>query len=280
MKVIKYLTYSLALMLLLVSCDKHEMKFVDNEEVVDMAEFQLHYFEPISNTAAYYIDSVFVNGVLYSSVNGSGQLLPYNGVPGGGVGKFFSVNPGNVNFKFYRGGNIVYDQNVNLTVGKQNVIVHDMNLAPIVIDNGYPYQHTSGTPNVATWNTDSLETVKFVNLLYEDANTPYSGKLQYQWQNPRTKEWENLGNPVAFGEATERAPILIVKATFNSSGSCRIDYRILTEDGEVLQVANSGGKMVNYSDYWTGYIGRSYMHFFRGIRTGSPTCAVSQWTSL
>lgn len=280
MKILKYLTYSLALMLLLASCDKHEMKFVDNEVVTDMAEFQLHYFEPIANTAANYIDSVFVNGVLYSSVNGSGQLVPYNGVPGGGIGKFFTVKPGDVNFKFYRKGNIVYDQNVNLTKGKQNVIVHDMDLAPIVIDNGYPYQHTSGTPNVATWNTDSLETVKFVNLLYEDADTPYSGKLQYQWQNPRTKEWENLGNPVAFGEATERAPILIVKTTFNSSGSCRIDYRILTEDGEVLQVANSGGKMVNYSDYWTGYIGRSYMHFFRGIRTGSPTCAVSQWTSL
>ena len=156
MKFFKYLTYSLALMLMLVSCDKHEMKFVDNYEVVDMAEFQLHYFEPIANTATYYIDSVFVNGVLYSSVNGSGQLLPYNGVPGGGVGKFFSVNPGDVNFKFYRKGNIVYDQNVTLTKGKQNVIVHDMNMAPIVIDNGYPYQHSSGTPNVATWNTDSL----------------------------------------------------------------------------------------------------------------------------
>jgi hypothetical protein len=280
MKILKYLTYSLALMLLLASCDKHEMKFVDNEVVTDMAEFQLHYFEPIANTAANYIDSVFVNGVLYSSVNGSGQLVPYNGVPGGGIGKFFTVKPGDVNFKFYRKGNIVYDQNVNLTKGKQNVIVHDMDLAPIVIDNGYPYQHTSGTPSVATWDTDSLETVKFVNLLYENATTPYPGKLQYQWKNPRTKEWENLGNPVAFGEATERAPILIVKTTHNSSGSCRIDYRILTEDGEVLQVANSGGKMVNYSDYWTGYIGRSYMHFFRGIRTGSPTCAVSQWTSL
>ena len=124
MKILKYLTYSLALMLLLASCDKHEMKFVDNKVVTDMAEFQLHDFEPIANTAANYIDSVFVNGVLYSSVNGSGQLLPYNGVPGGGVGKFFTVEPGQVNFKFYRKGNIVYDQNVNLTKGKQNVIVH------------------------------------------------------------------------------------------------------------------------------------------------------------
>ena len=265
-------------MLMVASCDKHEILY--NTDPAAEAEFQLHYFEPIDNVAANYIDSVFVNGVLYSSVNGSGQLTPYNGVPGGTTGRFFSINPGQAEFVFYRKGNIVYQQTTTLKAGKQNVIVHDMNLAPIVIDNGYPYQHTSGTPSVATWDTDSLETVKFVNLLYENATTPYPGKLQYQWQNPRTKEWENLGNPVAFGEATERAPILIVKTTHNSSGSCRIDYRILTEDGEVLQVANSGGKMVNYSDYWTGYIGRSYMHFFRGIRTGSPTCAVSQWTSL
>ena len=281
MKILKYLTYSLALMLLLASCDKHEMKFVDNEVVTDMAEFQLHYFEPIANTAANYIDSVFVNGVLYSSVNGSGQLVPYNGVPGGGIGKFFTVEPGQVNFKFYRKGNIVYDQNVNLTKGKQNVIVHDMNLAPIVIDNGYPYQHVSGVANAATWGTDSLATIKFVNLIYETPGQPYEGKLQYQWQNPRTKEWENLGNPVGFGEATDRCPILIVKSVFNSSGYCRIDYRILDEDGNTFQHWNSSGKMTNYSDYWNGYIGRSYMHFLSGIRQDKTNrVAVKQWTSL
>ena len=278
MKKFKFLVYSLALALMVASCDKHELMF--NTIPAGEAEFQLHYFEPINNAAAYYIDSVFVNGVLYSSVNGSGQLLPYNGVPGGGIGKFFSINPGDVNLKFYRKGEVVYDQMVTLNKGKQNVIVHDMNKAPIVVDNGYPYQHVSGTPSVANWDTDSLETVKFVNVLYESEGQPYEGKLQYQWQHPTTKEWHNLGEAGAFGEATERAPISVIKTTHNSSGSCRINYRILTEDGEQLQIVNSGGKTVNYSDYWTGYIGRSYMHFFSGIRTKNGFCQVKQWTSL
>ena len=278
MKILKYLTYSLAFLLVAASCDKHELMF--DTKKAEKAEFQLHYFEPIANNANYYIDSVFVDGVLYSSVNGSGQLLPYNGVPGGGVGKFFSATPGDHEFVFWRKGEIVYNQVVTLKEGKQNVIVHDMEKAPIIVDNGYPYQHVSGTPTIATWDTDSLETVKFVNVLYEAAGQPYEGKLQYQWQHPTTKEWHNLGEPVGFGESTERTKVTVIKTTHNSSGSCRINYRILTEDGEVLVHKNTGGKDVNYSDYWTGYIGRSYMHFLSGVRSGSPVTAVKQWTSL
>ena len=277
MKFFKYLTYSLALMLMVASCDKHEILY--NTDPAAEAEFQLHYFEPIDNVAANYIDSVFVNGVLYSSVNGSGQLVPYNGVPGGTTGRFFSIEPGNAEFVFYRKGNIVYQQTTTLKAGKQNVIVHDLNKEPIVIDNGYPYQHVSGTPTVATWDTDSLETVMFINLLYEEAGKPYEGKLQYQWQHPKTKEWNNLGEPVAFGEATDRAMVKVIKTTHNSSGSCRIDYRILTEDGNVLQICKSN-KFIDYSDYWTGYIGRSYMHFYCGIRTKNNYSQVKQWTSL
>ena len=279
MKFIKYLTYSLAVMLMVASCDKHEILF--KTEPAAKAEFQLHYFEPINNAAAYYIDSVFVNGVLYSSVDGAGQLLPYNGVPGGTTGRFFSVDPGEVNFKFYRKGEIVYDQTMTLAEGKQNVIVHDLNKPAIVLDNGFPYPHVSGTGTAATWDTDSLATVKFVNLIYEVEGQPYEGKLQYQWKNPRTKEWENLGNPVGFGEATERCKVLVVKSVFNSSGYCRIDYRILDEEGNTFQHFNSSGKMTNYSDYWNAYIGRSYMHFLSGIRQNKTNrVAVKQWTSL
>ncbi|MCL1973640.1 MAG: hypothetical protein FWG54_02350, partial [Bacteroidetes bacterium] len=80
----KKITYLFALMslMLFVSCTKHEILF-ETVPVGDKAEFQLHYFEPITGVAANYIDSVFVNGTLYSSVLGSGQLIPYNGVPGG-----------------------------------------------------------------------------------------------------------------------------------------------------------------------------------------------------
>lgn len=278
MKFFKYLTYSLALMLMVVSCDEHEILY--ETEPAAEAEFQLHYFEPVANNAKNYIDSVYVNGKKFSCINGGGQLQPNNFVPSGSVGRFFAVPAGNTKLQLYRKGSIVYDKDINLVKGKQNVVVHDMDADPIILDNGYPYQHVSGLASAATWATDSLATIKFVNVLYEADGKPYEGKLQFQWQNPRTKVWENLGNPVAFGEATDRAPILIVKTVFNSSGYCNLYFRMLTEDNEVLQVANAGGKFNNYSLYRQCNIGRSYMYFMRGIRTGSPTAAISVCTSL
>lgn len=279
MKILKYLTYSLALMLMVVSCDENVIEYPTDK--APAAEFQLHYFEPIANAAANYIDSVYVNGKKITCVNGGGNLLPYNAVPSGATGRFFSCEPGVNKFELYRKGEVIYSKDINLLSGKQNIIVHDLNAEPIVLDNQYPYQHTSGMASAATWGTDSLATIKFVNVMYEADGQPYEGKLQYQWQNPRTKEWENLGNPVAFGQATDRCPVLVVKSVFNSSGYCRIDYRILDENGEVFQHSNSGGKMVNYSDYWNAYIGRAYMHFLSGIRTSNTyRVAVKQWTSL
>lgn len=286
MKIIKYITFSFALAFSITACEKHELLYNTEPVTDDMAEFQLHYFEPIRNVAANYIDSVFVNDVLYSSVDGSGQLLPYNGVPGGATGRFFSTKVGVNNFKFYRGSQIVYNQDVTLSPGKQNVFVHNLNQPPIVVDNQFPYWNPSVTnATIESFNTDSIASVMFCNFLYEDAVTPYQGKLQYQWKDPRstTEEiiWHNVGSPVGFGEVTVRETIKIVKTVFNSSGSCRIDYRILDENGNVLKVCNTGGNMIDYSDWWTGYIGRSYMHIFSGIRTAStPNAAVKVWTSL
>ena len=279
MKFFKYLTYSLALMLMVVSCDKHEILY-PTEPAPD-AEFQLHYFEPIKNASDNYIHEVYLNGKLIANAAGGATLLPYNGLPG--YAKFYATNSGNNTLQLFRDGEEIYKADINLSKGKQNVIVHDMNSAPVIIDNQYPYQHVSGAGSAATWGTDSLATVMFINLLYEDGVNPYEGKLQYEWKNPRTKEWLPIGEPVGFGEATQRTQILVVKEIFNSQGACRIDYRILDENGDVLQVGNSKGKLSDYSDYWNATIGRSYMHFFRGNRLGGsygPTCAVSQWTSL
>lgn len=240
----------------------------------------MHYFEPINNEAKYYIDSVYINNTLYSSVKGSGQLLPYNGVPGGATGRFFSVKAGETNIKFYRKDKIVYDINTTLISGKQNIFVHDLTKAPIIIDNEYPYKNGLLAENIGTWNTDSIAFIKFYNFLYEKEGQPYPGKLQYQYQDVRSKEWKNIGQPVAFGQASERTTIKIVKSIHNSSGYCRIDYRILDENGTVLKVMNSSNRMVDYSDWWNGYIGRAYMHIFKGIRTQKPICSVSVWTSL
>ena len=150
----------------------------------------------------------------------------------------------------------------------------------MVIDNKYPY-YTGPLTGAEVFDTDSVATVMFCNFLYEDPTTPYPGKIQYQFQNVRTKEWENLGAPVGFAEATDRVEVKIIKTIHNSSGYCRVNYRILDEDGVVLKIMNTSGRYVDYSDYWNGYIGRSYMHIFSGNRSvKSPNSSVKQWTSL
>ena len=269
------------MVLMVASCDKHELQY--NTTPVTGAEFQLHYFVPVKSTnTAYAVDSILVNDVQVTSVKGYGQFKPQGGLPGSAdyPGRFYVANPGVTNIKFYKGSNVIYDQNVTLTNGKQNVIVHDMAKEPIVIDNQYPYQHVSGTPTVATWDTDSLQTIMFINMLYEESGKPYEGKLQYMWEHPTTKEWKNLGEPVGFGEATERVPVSVIKTIHNSSGYCNINFRLLDEDGNDLIYINSGGKETKYADYWTAYIGKSRMHFLRGVRTENGSCAVTQWTSL
>ena len=288
MKKIRFSIIAIAALLVLGSCTKHKLWFPMDEMPKDWAEFQLHYMEPVTNVAANYIDSVYVNGVLYASTKSGNALAVYNGVPGGGVGKFYGVKAGSVHFQCYRGGEIVYDRNVTLEPKKQNVIIHDLNADPIVIDNDYPYWDNRGTTATAeTWGSDSVAKVMFVNLLYEAPGVPYPGKLQYQYRRNDAKAddpWNDIGEPVGFGEATKRT-IVIIHYTggpaANQNKTQRENYRILTEDGNVLQYINSNGKLVNYSDYWNASVGRVYMHFYRGIRTQkSPYAWVSQWVSL
>lgn len=297
MKKIIFSILAIAAVVSLSSCTKHKMHFDVTELTGDVAEFQLHYMEPINNVTANNIDSVYVNGKLYSNSLGDGTLYPYNGIPsGGGGGRFFAANVGANHFQLYRGENIVYDQNITLKKGKQNIIIYDFTKDPIVIDNGFPYwqdRYNGVNVTAATWNTDSVFKVQFINLLFETPGVPYAGTLQYQYKRagnvldpitgavigPEPAEWYNMGEPVAFGETTGLQMLVMHKQTFNSSGTQRFDYRILTETGDELMKWN-GSKMVKYTDYWNAYIGRVYIHFFRGNRTVSPVCNVSQWASM
>ena len=292
MKKIIYSILAVAAVLLVASCTKHKMYF-DVDQLDNIAEFQLHYMEPINNVEANNITSVYVNGELYSSTGGSGTLYPYNGIPsGGGGGRFFYANVGSNHFQLYRGEELVYDMNVTLREGKQNVIIYDLTKEPIIIDNPAPYWSNRQVTG-ANWNTDEVFQVQFVNLLFETPGVPYVGKLQYQYKRagnildpitgevvgPEPEEWYDMGEPVAFGETTGFQILEMHKQTFNSNGTQRFDYRILTESGDELQKWN-GSRFVAYTDYWNAYIGRVYIHFFRGNRTVSPVCNVSQWASM
>ena len=276
MKAFKYLAIALTFVIGLSACEKIELTHPYDDVNGRTALFQVFYYEPVANVAANYIDSVYVNDVLYSSVDGSGQLVTYNGVPGGGVSRFFSAQPGDIRLRFMRGGKDVYERVVNLKQGKQGIDVYDLNENPSVVE--LKDFQPRPMPSPADWDTDSVSYVRFVNLLYEDATTPYPGKLQYQWsRNEADAVWANVGEPVAFGEATDFEPLIIHKETYNSTGSQRVNYRILTESGEPL-IVYDGSKMVEYSDWWNATLGRAVSHHFAGVRTAAPVSSVRTWT--
>lgn len=249
-----------------------------------MAEIQLHYFVPVTATATNNIYKMEIGRQEYVN-NGAAVVSTYNAVPSGSVGRFYTTAAGDVNIKLYKGTDLelVYDKNAKLTSGKQNVFVYDFDKDPIVFDNGYPYETNT------TMDTDSTCWVKFYNFLYEKEGEYSTLKLQYQYQYTTKEgsksEWKNIGSPIAFGESTGWQPITVIKSIFNSSGYARIDYKIKVQDenGEYtqdLQVWNSNGKYVSYSDYWNGYIGRRYHHILKGMRSAKPISSVSQFTAL
>jgi hypothetical protein len=268
------------------SCQKHIVEYNAAKASSDDAEFQLHYFVPLTAVTANNIYKVEINGQVIA--NSTNPLTTYNAIPGGGVGRFYTAKKGQINIKLYKGENLqpVYDQNCDLKAGKQNIFVYDFSKPPMVFDNGYPY-----TPDV-TAKTGSNGWIKFYNFLYEKEGVATDLKLQYQCQyviNDTTKvksEWVNVGKPVAFGESTGWQPVHVnVSTTAITNGNDRVDYRVrmIDKDGNdlgSLQVLNSSNKFVDYADWWTAYVGRRFHHILSGMRAGKPNCAVRQFTAL
>lgn len=279
MKIMKYISLILAVVLT-VSCEKHEIMY-DAEPVADMAEFQLHYYVPVTAVAANNITKVEVNSKLFA--NSRAPLATYNVIPSGAVGRFYAVSPGPVQIKMYQGVDmttLVYDKTVTLTSGKQNVVVHDFAQVPKVFDNGYPYEA------VLTTLTDSSAWVKFYNFLYESAGVPTTKKLQYQYVNSRTSALMNIGTPVAFGESTGWVKIVVVKTDLISQGSRTITFKIKEVDasGVVigdLQVMGTGGAFAAYTATASLTIGRRYHHTMAGFRAAAtPNSSVRVFTAL
>lgn len=278
------LIYFLIIILLAASCKKHVVEYDTVPVPENTAEFQLHYFVPVTSGAVNDINRVEVNGKLFA--NDKSPLTTYNAIPSGAVGRFYTTDVGTTNIKLYKGGTqLVYDQNCNLQAGKQNIFVYDFNKPPIVFNNGFPY------PKIVTDTTGSTAWIKFYNFLYETSGIPTDLKLQYQYQytkNIVTKEksdWINVGKPVAFGEATGWEPVTVIKEVQISSSSARIDYRIRLINGSgadvgALQVRNSAGNFVDYADWWNASVGRAYHHVFAGMRAATPVSAVRVFTAL
>lgn len=279
MKNVKYILFSAIAACALLSCQKHGLSFAPEVAADNMAMFQITYVEPIAVNAANAIDSVFVNNKLVAGSTGVGQLTvngtyPYG--PSGATGKFFATKPGNTNIKFYRKGNLVYDKDVNLKEGRQELYVFKLDEDPIILDNLYPYKGNPDRATTATFDTDSIARIRFINFSFKgDADTPNPTKIQYQWCHDKSKgatgrggvdgNWHNIGGPVAFGEATVFEPIQVWKETFNSGGNEQLWFRGIDEEGNVV-IAN---------DYWTTYIGTSVKHIYRGVVGGTPKAGIT-----
>jgi hypothetical protein len=280
MKIIKYFSLVLA-MTLSVSCVKNTIEY-NSRDIVDKAEFQLHYINPVTSVAANNITKVEINGELFS--NDKAPLTTYNAIPSGAVGRFYAIDPGSVNIKMYTGtdmATLVYDQNTTLTAGKQNVFVHDFTKVPVVFNNGYPYAP------VITEKTDSSAWVKFYNFLYETTGVPYDKKIQYQYLDSRTNLPVNIGPPVAFGETTDWQKITVVKSVAISSGSRLITFKMKEVDangviiGDLSIRGTSGTTYTAYSATATLAIGRRYHMIYAGFRTQTtPNSSVRTFTAL
>jgi hypothetical protein len=119
--------------------------------------------------------------------------------------------------------------------------------------------------------SDTIQYVKFFNLMYESAGVPTGLKLQYQYQytiNPiwteedvekgrapaglttndflanaalaqiptaqqKRSAWINLGPSVGFGENTGWQVVPVKRTAYLSQGSVRVDYRIVVTSGGV-----------------------------------------------
>lgn len=290
--IIKLLSSFIILVTLASSCKKHVIEYESENLPKTSAEFQLHYFVPVVTGAANNIVKVEINDQLYA--NSTTPIVPYNAIPSGGVGLFFTAPSGVTNIKLYRGAtaDLVFNQNVTLMPGKQNVFVHDFNKPPVVIDNGYPYE------KIVTDSTGTFAWIKFYNFLYETPGVTTPLKLQYQYQyntdpGPASthsnlmSDWINLGNPVSFGETSGWAQVPVIKHADRlvTQGAERIDYRIRMigpngDDLGPLQIQNSTGSMVNYSDWWNATIGRRMHHILAGYRASTPISSVRQFFAL
>ncbi len=286
MKFLKYISICL-LAVLAASCGKEDIKYPYDDINPDKAQIQVAYMCPKTAIAANYIYKIVVNGVTYSN-NGSSFLTTYNYVPSANVGLFYTVDAGEVSIQFLDNkNNEVYNQKIKLNAGsKQMVVVYDLSKAPAIV----PAEEPRKFAGVA--DTGDSCSVRIYNFLFESEGVPMTDKIQLGLQNIETKEYEPVGTPIAFGEATNFIPVKIDKlgpggTGLNSAGGQRRDFclfRIDAQTGEnkgQIKYTNSKGTVAGYTGYQTWYIGRGYLDFMRGVLDSKTfVVAMSQFGAL
>ncbi len=266
MKYIKYLTLCL-LVALVASCSDKDVTYqMTKVDTKTKAFVQIAYVAPVRNIAANYIYYVDLNGVEYGN-NGSTFLATYNFIPSGSTSRYYTVDAGSITIQLKdKNKAAVYNnQATGLEAGKRYIVfVYDTNAAPKVVE----------TPDFPTFPGTAATAdkcgMRLYNFVYEADGTPMTDKIQYAFRNDSTKEYEPVGTPIAFGEATSYFTPTVKKTVFNSSGYqtryntiLRIDATTGESKGQ-LTYTNSNGNTATFTDYWTLYIGRIYHHVAAG----------------
>ncbi|MCG1037750.1 hypothetical protein [Polaribacter sargassicola] len=278
MKKITRIALFLVYTFLIVACEQHIVEYDTTEiDIETTAQFQIHYMVPLSSGTANDINRIELNDQLLTNETFplyTNYFIPYSATGG----KFFTTDSGVINLKLYKGSadnlTLVYDKEIELPAGKTTLIIHDFDKMPTMVDYGE-------YPKITTEHTGETTWIKFHNSLYETPGVPTTLKLQYQyqyttdWDTGEKSEWINVGEPVSFGEATGWEPVTVNKTIEISSGYARVDYRIriIGDDGSDqgnLTVERSWG-MVEYGDYWTGYIGSYRQHILSRYRVDNTS---------
>ena len=262
-KILKYTVMIFTAALFMMSCEKNVLDF-DVTRKTDKTYVQLHNQIPVPTGTESNFYKVELNGVDVCRNGGTPPVnVPLNSwsnLPASGS-RTFEITPGQTNIKLYQGTNrnLKYDQSVSLQAGKQVLILYDFDKPPFVITEPDNYENDR-----VSYYTDTIQYVRFFNLMREKAGVASNLKLQYQYQytyNPiylesdqaagnipagsklgdavptanRVKSpWLNLGGPVGFGEDTGWQMVPVKKESWITQGSARVDYRILvTQGGEV-----------------------------------------------
>lgn len=299
MKKLKYLGIILTAALWATSCEKNVITF-DSRPATGMALVQVHNEIPVPSGTAYNFLKVELNGVDVTDGN-QVTLSSWNSIPTT-LGRYYATDPGTATIKLYQGLalNLVYEQTVTLQAGKQGVILYDYNKPPVVVSEPDNY-----IPDRVSFDTDTIQYIRFFNLMQEEPGVISNLKIQYQYMytlhplytledaaagtippgknvgdatgDATQSNWLNLGGPVSFGEDTGWQLVPVKKTGYVTQGSARVDYRLqvieggvvgttMTADNLLICYNRSGSKLNGYTDWWTGYIGRRMYHFFSGYR--------------
>ena len=278
MKYFKYLTLCALVSLLASSCEKKTVDF-HWEEVNNKVFFQVYYMSLVKSTAANNISYVTVNGVEYKNLEGSSLIAPYNFVPSGSVGSFYTGDPGVYSIMLETENNGVRDTvyqgmtEVALEAGKQYQIVVYDNTPGVA-----PHVHEYGTPPIynevdSTGNT-RFASARLYNYLWDAPGKPTEARLFFDIRRKSNGEiyatYPDDGVGIAFGEATDYfTTILWEDQILATSGYIyvRQDIRAVWPVGSELY-PEGHEEILLKNDYWTTYMGRSYHYFYHGDLKG------------